>query len=157
MSGGVLGACVQRDMMVLTGEVGIKVQGVAMKDCCFAHRVTEFQMYSLKVFNCARLEVKFYLERLRGEIVLGIGCVKDGLLELLGDGAFVKTGDVEAMEVSPGPKIALLKLLIVDDFVRKGHHAEVSLGWEESTTGLQEHVPCDDVSLKHTLVKQERS
>jgi len=59
------------------------------------------------------------------------------------------------VEISRLPKLALLQLLVVDDFIRERHDAEVSLCGEKSTLRLQEHISGDDVSLEHALVEQK--
>ena len=98
-------------------------------------------MHSFQVIDCALFKVELFDEGLRCQVVLRVICIKDGLLELLSDGAFMEAGDVKAVEVCLGPEVALLNLLVVDDFISEGHDAEVriyenfkvSFGREKST------------------------
>ena len=57
------------------------------------------------------------------------------------------------MEVSSFPKLSLLELLVINSLISKWHDTEIGLGGEEASTGLEEHVACNYVSLKHPLVQ----
>ena len=56
------------------------------------------------------------------------------------------------MKVSSSPKLGLLELLVINGLIGEWHDAEIGFGREEASTGFEEHVTCNYVSLKHPLV-----
>ena len=57
------------------------------------------------------------------------------------------------MKVSGSPKLGLLKLLIIDSLIREWNDTEIGLSREKTPPRLEEHVACNYVCLKHSLVE----
>ena len=110
-------------------------------------------MHRLQVLQCATLKVKLLAECFACKRLLRVVCVQNRLLKLLTDGFLMQTAEVKSMKVSSFPKLGLLELLVINGLIGEWHDAEIGLGGEEASTGFEEHVACNYVSLKHPLVE----
>lgn len=117
MSRGVLRSRVQRHLVVLSGEVRVKVDRVTVKNRRLRYFVAKLEVHRLQICQRARFEVKLLLKRQRRKALRGVVRVEDRLLELLLDSPLVEAGNIDAVEVRVAPKLTLLQLLVVDCLV----------------------------------------